>query len=106
MKFRKLWCVAVLLPSLLAGEARATDYLFHVSCQNTNLVVEWKTGDIDPGREFLRVSTGTKYPNCMVSDYDETHDGDLPREKYEHVAGVIAGIPLIGSIICYFFGCS
>ncbi|MER9963201.1 hypothetical protein NKJ72_19945 [Mesorhizobium sp. M0045] len=105
MKSRKLWCIAVLVPSFLASEAQGTDYLFHVSCQNTNLVVEWKTGDINPGRELLRVSTSTKYPNCTVSDYNQARDRNLPRETYEHVAGVIAGITLIGTIICHFFGC-
>jgi hypothetical protein len=52
-------------------EAHATDYLFHVSCQNNSLVVEWNIGSVDPGKEYLRVATGTKYPNCSVTDYNE-----------------------------------
>lgn len=88
-----------------AAQAMATDYRFHVSCQSSNSVVVWKTGDIDPGREYLRVVTGTKNPNCAVSDYNEKTDAGLPVETYSHEAGVIAGIPFVGWIICGVFGC-
>ncbi|TIM76481.1 MAG: hypothetical protein E5Y58_05360 [Mesorhizobium sp.] len=49
-----------------APEAYATDDLFHVSCADKN--VQWKTGDIDPGREYLRVVTGTNNLNCRITD--------------------------------------
>jgi len=88
-----------------SSDARATDYLFHVSCQNKLLVVEWNTGSVDPGKEYLRVATGTKYPSCAVADYNDARDKNLPRERYSHEGGVIAGIPFIGGIICSWFGC-
>ena len=88
-----------------SAEARATDYLFHVSCQSKLLVVEWNTGSVDPGKEYLRVATGTKYPNCNVADYDEARDKNIARERYSHEGGIIAGIPFIGGIICGWFGC-
>lgn len=82
-----------------------TIYEFTVSCSDKRLVVEWGVGDIDPGKEFLRVSTGTKYPGCSTTDYNPTTDSSLPRERYSHEAGVIQGIPLLGPIICGIFGC-
>jgi hypothetical protein len=87
------------------AQARATNYLFHVSCENKILVVEWDTGSVDPGKEYLRVATGTKYPNCGVADYDEALDKSLARERYSHEGGIIAGIPFVGGIICGWFGC-
>lgn len=67
--------------------------------------MEWNTGSIDPGREYLRVVTGTKFPNCSISDYVDTNDGALPRERYSHEGGVISGVPFVGWIICGIFGC-
>jgi hypothetical protein len=89
----------------VSAPARATDYLFHVSCQDKLFVAEWKTGTLDPGREYLRFVTGTKFPNCTVGDYNEGRDSRLPREKYSHEGAVISGVPLAGTIICGLFGC-
>jgi hypothetical protein len=91
--------------SMSAVSASATDYLFHVSCSDKRLVVEWQTGTVDPGREYLRVATGTKFPNCVVSDYNELRDSQLPRERYSHEGGVIQGIPLLGTLLCWLFSC-
>src|SRR5690348_13532174 len=85
--------------------AEATTYLFHISCSNKSFVAQWDTGTIDPGREYLRVTTGTKFPGCSVSDYVEARDSKLPRERYSHEGGVIQGIPLAGPIICGIFHC-
>lgn len=85
--------------------ANSTDYLFRVSCSHKMLVAEWNTGDIDPGLEYLRVATGTKFPDCSVTDYNDAQDRDLPRERYSHEGGVIAGIPFVGPLICGIFGC-
>lgn len=80
------------------------DYLFHVGCQDKSMVVEWGVGDIDPGKEYLRVVTGTKHPGCSISDYNPDVDADLPREKYSDAGGVLQGFPPV-SIICGIFGC-
>lgn len=88
-----------------AGMADATTYRFGVSCSDKRFVAEWKTGDIDPGREYLRVTTGTKFPSCSVGDYDPSTDANLPRETYSHEGAVIQGIPLAGPIICGILGC-
>ncbi len=58
-----------------------------------------------PGKEFLRVSTGTKFPGCSTTDYNEATDSNLLRERYSHEVAVIQGIPLLGPIICGIFGC-
>lgn len=105
MRRAKLLVLAVLTTVATSNATRATDYLFHVSCQDKSLVAEWNTGDIDPGREYLRVATGTKFPGCSISDFNPARDAGLPRERYSDVGGVIAGIPLIGPIICGIFGC-
>jgi hypothetical protein len=83
----------------------AIDYLFHVSCSSKKFVVEWKTGDVDPGREYSRFATGTKFPDCQISDYNPESDADLPRERYSHEGGIIAGIPFIGQVLCVIFDC-
>jgi len=94
---------AIFLPGI--GEAGGT-YLFSVTCTDKEpRVVEWKTGDIDPGKEYLRVATGQKYPGCSIGDFDEAIDSSKPKETYSHEAGVIAGIPVLGPIICGIFGC-
>jgi len=104
----KIWLplIFVILCFLAPYSAIAsTEYVFTVSCPDKRLVVEWGVGDIDPGKEFLRVSTGTKYPGCSVSDYNRNTDSDLPRERFSHEAAVIHGIPLLGPLICGIFGC-
>ena len=90
---------------IVASSAAATDYLFHVGCSNRQLVAKWSTGTVDPGKEYLRTVTGTKFPDCSITDYDSTRDAGLPVETYSHEGGVIAGIPFVGSIICGIFGC-
>lgn len=81
-----------------------TTYTFTVRCKDSAVVVEWGVGDIDPGKEFLRASTGTKYPGCTVGDYNETTDYTLPKEHHSHEGGVIAGIPFLSSILRKIFG--
>ncbi|WP_114948531.1 hypothetical protein [Microvirga calopogonii] len=88
-----------------ATDAQATTYLFHVSCPDKIFVAQWDTGTIDPGREYLRVTTGTKFANCTVGDYNAARDGNLPRERYSHEGAVIQGVPLVGTIVCGIFGC-
>jgi hypothetical protein len=100
----RLAAIAV-MASCVATRASATDYLFHIACPDREFVAKWSTGDIDPGREYLRVATGTHYPNCSITDYDPVRDAGLPMDTYSHEGGVIAGIPLVGSIICGIFGC-
>lgn len=96
---------ACTLLSICAAPANATDYLFHVSCDEKRFIAEWNTGSIDPGREYLRTVTGTKFPECSVRDYNAETDGDLPRERYSHEGGVVQGIPFVGPILCGIFNC-
>lgn len=91
--------------AIITTAASATDYWFDVSCSNRALVVEWGVGDIDPGREYLRFTTGTKYPNCSVSDYDANADFNKDHERYSHESAIINGVPLVGPIICGIFDC-
>lgn len=92
------------LLTLFAGSALAgTTYTFTVSCAGSARVVEWGVGDVDPGKEFLRVSTGTLFPDCSITDYAPSSDSHLPREHYEHAEAFWKGIPLIGPILCKIF---
>lgn len=86
-------------PILCASTAHATSYKFTVSCEHQRLVVEWRTGAIDPGREALRVSTGSNYPNCSVSNYNHASDSSLPVQVNQGAVGVVQGIPLVGEVI-------
>lgn len=86
------------------GPAGATEYRFHVSCSDKNFVVVWRTGDVDPGREYLRTATGMKNANCSISDYNQATDERLPVDIYEGGEAVIYGFPPV-SILCGIFGC-
>lgn len=79
-------------------------YKFTVTCQSRALVAQWNTGDIDPGKEFLRVSTGTNFPGCSVSDFNPTRDARLPVEVYRGPVGVVQGVPLVGQVLSRIFG--
>ncbi|SCB37481.1 hypothetical protein [Rhizobium hainanense] len=76
---------------LLAGSTNATDYKFRVSCAAKRSVAEWNTGDIDPGREFLRVVTGLDNPNCSISDFNPEMDGRLPIERFSDWGAILKG---------------
>lgn len=85
---------------LLAGSAGATEYRFHVSCQSRSSVAVWNTGDVDPGREYLRFVTGLKNPNCSIGDFNQNADAHLPVEKLSGWEAVIQGsFPIIGLIL-------
>lgn len=84
---------------ILAGGS----YNFTVTCPDRGLVVRWNTGDIDPGKEYLRVATGTKYPGCSVTDYNPNTDKNFPITTNSHEGGIIEGIPFLGPIICSIF---
>jgi len=98
--------VFALLIVACPSTALATDYKFTVSCSHDRFTVLWQTGGIDPGKEWLRVTTGTKYPDCTVSDFNPRTDSHLRlADRYSHEGGIIQGIPLGGTIICGIFGC-
>lgn len=84
--------------------ANATTYTFTVSCPDRSKVVQWDTGAVDPGKEYLRTMTGTKNPGCGVGDYSPSRDSRLPREVNSGVGGVFQGLPPV-AIICGIFGC-
>lgn len=100
MKTVKNLIATTALSLLFIGTASATDYAFTARCQDGALVHVWKTGDIDPGKEYLRVVTGTKNPGCSIGDFNPTQDGYLPQEIHEGIGGVLSGTPLdiIGNI--------
>lgn len=91
--------------SVPATSALATEYAFTVTCEHRSHVVIWRTGDIDPGREWLRVATGTQNPNCSVGAYSPSRDADLETEIISAEAGVARGVPLLGTLVCWAFGC-
>jgi len=93
----------VITVMLAPRNAQATEYLFAVTCPDRRVVAEWKTGDVDPGREYLRVATGINNPGCSISDYNDTVDREAPRVTYSHEGGIIAGIPFVGMIACRWF---
>ena len=90
---------ALMLLVSLPDPAAATTYMFKVVCQNSRSVAQWDVGAIDPGREWLRVATGTHYPGCQVSNFDEKTDRALVVDKHSGAEGVVSGIPLIGGIL-------
>lgn len=66
-------------------------YKFTVRCTDgTANVVEWKTGDVDPGKEFLRVATAQN--GCSVQDFDPVMDNGIPVESRSHEGAVASGI--------------
>ncbi len=79
-------------------------YHFTVSCPDKEVVVEWRTGDLDPGREYLRVATGTNYPGCSVGNYDPRTDSKLRRERHSHAGGVVTGLKPVVTIVGAIFG--
>jgi hypothetical protein len=88
-----------LLPIIVAlgsTPAFATEYLFQVSCPGGTLFVRWKTGDIDPGREYLKFATGTHHWDCSVSDYDGALTSSDIVEVHEGSMAIVSGIPFIG----------
>jgi len=103
MKRRFAVCVLLAIGSSLSGEALATSYEFTVTCQQKQQVVEWKTGSIDPGKEYLRVATGVNNPNCSITDYNSATDSKLPRQTLSHEGGLLAGIPFVGMLVCQWF---
>jgi len=105
MKTLKTLIAVAAISFVAIGNAHAGGtYKFVVYCQNQQSVAQWNTGDIDPGKEFLRVSTGTKYPGCSVGDFVAWRDGHLPVETFSGPSGVVQGIPLLGPILGKIFG--
>jgi len=107
--FKMLIGICVLISTIILTPLHAYaggTYLFSVTClQGESIVAEWKTGDIDPGKEYLRTVTGTKHPDCSIGDYNEATDGNRRKETYSHEGGVIQGIPFLGQILCGIFSC-
>lgn len=102
MKTVKTLVAATTLTVLAIGNASATDYPFTVRCQDGSIVEVWKTGAIDPGKEYLRVATGMKHPGCSVADFNPAQDGFLPQQVNEGAGGVVGGIPVIGTLLDVF----
>lgn len=90
---------------LMAGHpASSTSYAFTVNCPYGSRVVDWRTGAIDPGREYLRVAIGMEHAGCSVSDFDPVRDQGLDREVVSAEAAVLRGVPLLGTIVSMFGG--
>jgi hypothetical protein len=97
----------ITMTTLLNGSSRAhaTSYLFTVSCESRRFVVDWETGSVDPGREYLRAATGTKNAGCMVGDYSAARDSKLPRDKYSDWGGVLQAFPPVFFFCGLFHSC-
>ncbi|MEB0113534.1 hypothetical protein QN397_19690 [Variovorax sp. RTB1] len=89
--------------TLAASVYAGTTYDFTVSCPDKHFVAEWRVGDVDPGKEALRVSTGTANPGCSIGDYNQLTDGHLPKDISSGAPAVWKGIPFIGPILCHIF---
>lgn len=98
---------AMALAGTVAGAASPAlaggTYRFTVHCQDRTGIAEWRTGDIDPGQEYLRVATGTNNPGCSVADYSD-RDSWAPVTVYEGAVGVVEGVPLLGQVLENVFG--
>lgn len=88
-----------LTPFLISSPANATIYKFTVTCDAYSKVVEWKTGTVDPGREALRVTTGSNHAGCSVSNFDPASDAGLPVESHSAEGAFIEALPLVGTIL-------
>lgn len=71
-------------------------YRFHVSCPEKEFVLEWRTGDIDPGREYLRLASGTNNPGCDIANFDATRDDGLPVVVLKGEKGILKGLSPLG----------
>lgn len=89
---------AVIAAGLMSGARGGMPYVFTVSCPNGTQVVEWAVAGIDPGKAFLRASTGAAFPGCTVADYQEK-DAALPRIYHGHEETMLTVVPVIGSVI-------
>lgn len=98
------FCLAGIIIGSAPTSSGATSYLFTVSCEGKRFVADWETGTVDPGKEYLRVATGTKNAGCLVADYTPARDKNLHRERYSDVGGVVQGFPPV-VIICAIFHC-
>jgi hypothetical protein len=100
---RKLFYLAVTF-MIVQEAAQATEYKFRVDCAGQVNVISWITGDLDPGREYLKVVTGTQNPNCTTADFNDQLDGHLTIiDSREGAAAIVGGIPFLGGIIADFF---
>jgi hypothetical protein len=95
---------AIALASLAGAATAGPTYKFTVTCFSKRFVMQWNTGDIDPGKEFLRISTGTKNPGCGVSDFNPSTDAKYPVEQVSGAPAVFEGIPLAGPLISRLLG--
>lgn len=84
-----------------ANQALASEYKFHVSCPGQIFVARWPTGSIDPGQEYFRVMTGTRFPGCGVGDYNPGPDASLP---VRDMNGWVDGVPPINFLKSLFGG--
>lgn len=96
---KKLIALGLFAATLAAGPAHAGGtYKFTVTCPHQARVVIWKTGDLDPGKEALRVSTGLDFPGCSITDFNPAQDGGLPVEKRSHEGAVFDFLLSLGSV--------
>jgi len=83
----------------------STTYLFTVTGGQIHQIIEWDCGDIDPGKEYLRVATGGLYGFNTVSDYNPDMDAALPRVVFAYENGVLQGLEAIpAAVITTAFG--
>lgn len=91
---KKVLAVSSLCLFLGVNTAHARSYEFTVNCSSGSKVVQWGIGEIDPGKEYLRVATGTNNPGCGISDYVPSRDSHLPVERHDGAGAVFQGAKL------------
>lgn len=89
---------AIVAAGMISGASGGTSHTFTVTCPNGALAVEWAVAGVDPGKAFLRASTGAAFPGCSVADYQEK-DAALLRIYHGPEETMLTIIPVIGSVI-------
>jgi hypothetical protein len=106
MKKALIGILAALAATVSVPAHASTTYSFFVACPGSAFVDDWHIGDIDPGREYLRVVVGTKHPDCTIENYNPANDFGIPHNHYTHsgATAVVEGIPFVGQIVGAILG--
>ncbi|RST86725.1 hypothetical protein EJC49_09135 [Aquibium carbonis] len=85
------------------GTAAATTYYFSVACPTGRSVEAWVVGDIDPGREYLRVATGINNEGCSISDASDFDKQTYPIKELRGWEAAYKAVPLVGPLLWDWF---
>jgi hypothetical protein len=81
-----------------------TTYKFTVHGPGAHKVVQWDLGAVDPGKEYLRVQTGTLYPGSSITDFNPDTDSGFEVEFHSNESAVIDAIPVVGPVVAWVKG--